>query len=644
MLTSLDFRFGLPSWERAAPGLANEIEVMARVLGPDGATPAPAATPSDAPRTAPLARAMVRSELDGNSKLGGNLRLGERPAASGDATADGLDIGSEQFQSAIARIQGKTAEISKIMYTGKPAAGGREIGLSIFDNAKLNRARTPEPKRASNGVHWDVEPKRPGPLGDRNSLEPFSRALVELGASQEQVQKLVAQLPEWHKFQPDDAYHGLLYAIRSANLMVQLLEETDHDAPIGYRPAPNGDKMQLILAALMHRTDAYSGRIPGTSPTKAGTARFITGDPYSSAILSRLRPGAFRAGHVAEYAARTYRAPGEKPSFRDEPWKLADRDGFRRGFGERWASRLDLVSRAAMFVDSVKFARDAVVARHRELAADAKAEKRAAPSLAEVFLSAHQEVKALTRHEHFRDLPEQLQTNARAVLADFEAIARGITERASEAYAAAAGNAADLKRAADGKLDMRAMTTAELLAELFPHKPSLSYIDVGGAPSSDLVKKMIGASGGRIREGRNLEMNNLYKVSADGRVETEAFVLDKGPDGEKLYPDPNQFAMQLSKTLGEHDLVTVDHPQIEFVGQVAQEAFRLADDVVLVRFRPEDIRIHAIQRWFNREATESGFVWARYAAPPKDFPVTSMFADEDQNTDFYVYVRSSSLP
>jgi uncharacterized protein (UPF0147 family) len=429
---TLNFHSGLTSWQGPTPEFHTVAEpAVAHTASDDVGEVAPVAS-----RQAHPADLAVPNNQLGSAHLGANAQLGGGPQTTADSGATGknLQVGSGEFSAAINRMAEQTTQITALIDEGGRANNDAEvhaIGLSIFDSQDLWRQRPPTPKRSSNGWDWEVPPGPKQPLGNRNSHETYSRALVNFGVKQDLARKLVRRVQESHRYGDDQQFHGPLFSIRAANVMTQMLDHIQREQRLGVERNPTQqDKAMLVIAALTSRMDGYSGRPKGTSPEADGTSYFLKNDPYLTSIISAMRNIAVNPETVLAWVRHSYAEQKPYRSLSEQADQWSKIDGiYRRGFGAYWGERTAYAARVAMFVDSPQFARDAVRARARELRRDAEeAGQSPGPSDAEVFVAAAAELKTLTENLLLTSLPKELQTNLWAVRRDLEQIAQQVTQ------------------------------------------------------------------------------------------------------------------------------------------------------------------------------------------------------------------------
>ena len=245
---------------------------------------------------------------------------------------------------------------------------------------------------------------------DRNSVTPFSRALVRYGIAPDQVQAIVRAYLNAHPG-AHRTYNGRLLGIRAANLMAQYLAANEphhqYNSPghswsmTLHKEETTSDpreKQAMILAALFHRTaDPRLQEVP----TGLQAGRYLR-DQYSeaSALLARIKihqdnmslwvSALIEATDYSRFS--DYHKRQEAQSALNRALNLGTDGPDTRAASARLGAVLQLVTRSAMFVDGPKLAEDAVRARAEEARAEARRRGQEGPSDSEAFLAAAAEI------------------------------------------------------------------------------------------------------------------------------------------------------------------------------------------------------------------------------------------------------------
>jgi hypothetical protein len=246
---------------------------------------------------------------------------------------------------------------------------------------------------------------------DRNSLVPVSRALARYGMTEKQIRDMIRVYEDSHRNDAPGAYHGRLLGIRAANLMAQFLAGnepyTEHNAPGETFSQTFATeqitkdvhiKQALILAALFHRTAHPSVKTPTLRDV---TSYFASGSELNTWLTS-LGPGGPAPRDMirtlieqTDYKRSPYDPNNETALLKNFGHGSANWGSEQRRFVERLAGIIQLVTRAAMFVDGPEFAEAAVRARTDEARAGSKEVGRPEISDSEALLSATAELDSL---------------------------------------------------------------------------------------------------------------------------------------------------------------------------------------------------------------------------------------------------------
>lgn len=345
-------------------------------------------------------------------RLGRNVILGETVLTSNGPAETVTGASAEEFKAkkagplayALWRAQGESARlVSKAASFETQLAGA----AATFDQPYATGAQV-----QVRSIGEKSDPSAPpllregeSPDVDRDSVLPFSRALVRYGLQPAQVRAILSEYHKVHQAATPQAYHNMLLGIRAANLMAQYLaahephstrserSETFHVEETTSDPR---QKQALILAALLHRT---GNPLVKEIPTAGEAASYLHYGEIGGLLRNiRIHQDDMNGWVSALISATDYSKFARPSDRRDALSNLnralnfgTDAEPARRQHG-RLAAILQLVTRASMFTDGPAFAEAAVRARAAEARAAAAAEGRPGPTDEEAFLAAAAEI------------------------------------------------------------------------------------------------------------------------------------------------------------------------------------------------------------------------------------------------------------